>query len=66
MCIQAEAKANRAAREKANAQAALEALRAEHTRYRLTKEKELANAREELLEITAKMRSAELRAAHGL
>ena len=66
MRIQAEAKAKRAVREKDSAQSECEALRAEHSRYRLTKEEELAKAREELLEITAKARSAELRAAHGL
>ena len=64
--IQAEAKAKRAARDSGNVHAELEALRAEHERYRASKEEELEKAREELLEVTAKVRSAELRAAHGL
>lgn len=64
--IQAEAKAKRVSRAAGSAQAELEALRAEHQRYRVGKEEELAKAREELLELTVKARSAELRAAHGL
>ncbi len=64
--IQAEAKAKRVARAAGTAQAELEALRAEHERYRVGKEKELAKAREELLDLTVKARSAELRKAHGL
>ena len=64
--IQAEAKAKRALRDAATAHAELAALRAEHERYKVAKEAELKKAREELLEVTTKVRSAELKAAHGL
>jgi|EP01046_Picozoa_sp_COSAG06_P020972 hypothetical protein len=64
--IQAEAKAKRALRDAATAHAELAALRAEHARYKVAKEAELKKAREELLEVTTKVRSAELKAAHGL